>query len=251
MRSLVDDLGWSILCQKNGLITALIDESGNKLFYELGRHNIEIATIPMPVQKITSTLQRCLDQLYEIGNEFDAYPYFQPILQSKEDLLIIPDERDANWLKLDGRKALMPLACISSVQFTISVAVRDAINILNRLGSQIYLFLDDFPQDVIWNKYIHDSWADYLPNRYGGPLQFSSLDDYCRNLIKHDVVQGEKLVSFADIESLDIPLYIRSIWWHFRLKRYDNSLCIEIRPMARRSDDFLSEQLNNVLDIVG
>ena len=171
---------WSVDSKKGNLITTLVDSSGNKIFYELGRHNIEVATIASTRDQVLGVTQMCLDQLYEAAREVSAVPYFAPILTGEEDLLVIPDERDAIWLKLDGRDALASLARISAVQFTVSVSSQDAVRILNAFGKQADLFLVDFPQDAVWKKYVEDSFAGYLSNRYGGPLVFESLDDYCQ-----------------------------------------------------------------------
>ena len=242
--------GWSIHRRKGDLITTLVDSGGNKILYELGRHNIEVATRVSTSSQVLDVTRACLQQLYEVASIVDAVPYFAPILPGEEDLLLIPDRRDANWLKLDGRAALAPLARTSAVQFTVSVAPQDAVRILNALGRQIGSFLVDYPQDAVWKKYIADSAAGYLSSRYGGPLVFRSLDDYCRALTQHKVVSGARLVPFVSAD-LDISLYLRSIWWHFRLKRYGNTLCIEVRPMARRADEHLHDQLEKVLNIVG
>jgi len=250
LQYLVIKYGWSVGCKKGNLITTIFDSKGNKILYELGRHNIEISTIPSTVTGVLDEAKKCLSQIYEVARMIGAEPYFAPILPGEEDLLIIPDERDAIWIELDGREALAPLARISAVQFTISVAPQDAIKILNRLGEQINKFLENFPQDTIWKQYIRESCAGYLPNRYGGPLIFNDLYDYCCALTEHDVVQGVCLVPYSKVNNLDIPLYLRSIWWHFRLKRYGNALCIEVRPMARRSDEQLQYQLEQVLNIV-
>ena len=250
MLSHLAENGWKIVCRKGNLATVLVDQSNNKIFYELGRHNIEISTVASTPTHVLNVTRKCLAQLYDAAYKVGAEPYFAPILHGNEDLLIIPDERDAIWLELDGRNALAPLGRTSSVQFTISVAPQEAIGILNRFGEQIDSFLVDFPQDAVWKRYIMDSSAGYLSNRYGGPLIFESLDDYCRALARHDVVQGTCLVPFSNVCDLDISLYLRSIWWHFRLKRYGNALCSEVRPMARRVDEQLQHQLERVLEIV-
>jgi len=244
------ECGWLIGSRKGNLVTTLVDSSGNRIFYELGRHNIEVATIVSTSEQVLGVVQECLDQLYEAARKVGAVPYFAPILPGEEDLLVIPDERDAIWLELDGRAALALLARISAVQFTISVAPQDTVRILNAFGKQINSFLVDFPQDAVWKKYITDSSAGYLSSRYGGPLIFKSLDDYCQALVRHDVVQGAHLVPFVSVNDLDISLYLRSIWWHFRLKRYGNALCVEVRPMARRTDEYLQDQLEKVLNTV-
>lgn len=242
--------GWTVDCRKGNLITTLVDRDGNKIFYELGRHNMEVSTVASTPACVLDVTRKCLAQLYESASKVGAQPFFAPILFGDEDLLVIPDERDAIWLELDGRDALAPLARTSSVQFTISVSPQEAMGILNKFGEYIGSFLVDFPQDAVWKRYIVDSSAKYLSNRYGGPLAFESLEDYCQALARHDVVQGVRLVPFQDVSNLEVSLYLRSIWWHFRLKRYGNALCIEVRPMARRADEQFQQQLDKVLAIV-
>lgn len=242
--------GWVVECRKGDMITALVDRMGNRLFYELGRHNIEVSTAATTLDRVLGVTMSCLDQVYIAANKFGAKPYFEPVLDTNEDLLVIPDERDATWLELDGRSALASLARTSSVQFTFSVAPGCAIRILNSFGLNINSFLADYPQDAIWKNYIADSSAGYLANRYGGPLTYETLGDYCRALACHNVVQGPRLVPFETVSNLDIPLFLRSIWWYFRLKRYNNDLCIEVRPMPRLADEQIKNQLSMVLDIV-
>ncbi|NTW61443.1 hypothetical protein HGB24_02015 [Candidatus Saccharibacteria bacterium] len=243
--------GWSIEASRSNLITAIVDHQGNKMLYELGRHNIEVATVATLPQKIASITRDCLGQLHDSANRFGAYGHFAPIFNTDEDLLVVPDERDANWLKLDGRETLAPLARTSSVQFTLSIAPPDAINVINRLGKQIDCFLSDYPQEAIWRTYIARSHANYLAERYGGPCQFESIVDYCNQLARHDVVSGEKLIPLAAVDNLDVSLFLRSIWWYFRFKRYGSSLCVEVRPMPRLSDEKISDQLKMVVDIIG
>ena len=84
--------------------------------------------------------------------------------------------------------------------------------------------------------------------RYGGPLLFADRHNYCLELSKNDVIQKGRLVPYDLVKDLDIPLYLRSIWWYFRLKRYGNRLCIEVRPLARQSDELLASQLRLTLD---
>ena len=250
MLGYLTEIGWKVEARKGRLITALVDEMGNRFFYELGRHNIELATRPTDIEHVTETARHCLRQLYAAGKKCGARPLFAPIYDRAEDLLVIPDERDAVWLEVDGREALAPLARTSSVQFTFSVHPRDAIKLLNRLGSQTGAFLVDFPQDKLWRAYIRESRAGYREDRYGGHASFETQDDYVRALSVHDVVLGPKLVPLDTVSTLDVRLYLRSIWWHFRLKRYGDDLCIEVRPMPRREDEAIEQHLAQVLDIV-
>ncbi|MFA7310211.1 MAG: hypothetical protein WC050_04895, partial [Candidatus Paceibacterota bacterium] len=157
------------------------------------------------------------------------------------------------WLALDGKKALVPLARISAVQFTVDVTLDDAMPKLNRLLAECDRFLSDYPQDAVWREYIRSSSAGYRSDRYGGPREFTSLGHYCDELARHAAVRGTSLVPFSEaaIESnAEITLFIRSVWWYFRLRRYGYNLCIEVRPLPRRRDEMLQSQLDMVLDIV-
>ncbi len=241
----------NIITQRGEKITVLQSEDHERYSYELGRQNIELSSIVHRDSKVLfGSVRRSLGLLYKCAHEHGAYPLQAPLFETEEDLLMVPDERDETWIQLDGREALKPLATITAVQFTIDVSLKEVIPVLNRLGEKIEDFLDDYPQDRVWRTYVHDSLAGYHSNRYGGPLHFESLADYCEKLALHDVVRGGKLVPYAKCDGVDIPLYIRSIWWYFRLKRYGDSLCIEVRPLPRREDELFEKQLRFVLDVM-
>ena len=248
--SLCNEYDWLAGKVRNNLLTNIFNRSGNRLLYELGRQNIELSGAPGDPVEIFLETKEILEQVYHAGAKVGAYPLFQPILKTDEDLLVIPDERDAIWLELDGRQALELLARTSSVQFTVSVSPETAIECLNKLASNLDRFLANYPQDSYWKEYVRTSKAGYAQLRYGGPLNFSSLEHYCSELARNKVVVGPKLVSYQEVAELDIPLYLRSIWWYFRLRRYQDTLCIEVRPMGRWSDDRFAEQMRMVFEIL-
>lgn len=238
---------WQVGAFQNDFPSVLVDDHGNRLLHELGRHNIELATAPFATDDILAETRACLAQLYAAAEAQGAQPYFNSILPGDEDLIVLTDERDTEWRRLDGPDALAPLARISSVQFTVSVSLDDATTVLNRLGARMEEFLADFPQDRVWKEYIANSHAGYRPDRYGGPLHYDSIEDYVAKLTRQAVVQDGKLVPVEQVSDLDIPLYLRSVWQHFRLRRYGDTLCIEVRPLARREDTHLQTQLERVL----
>jgi len=248
--SMCNNHGWFAGKVKGDLLTSIFDRNGNRILYELGRQNIELSTAPGEIRNVVENTEQALDELYLVAAETGAFPSFQPILKTDENLLVIPDERDAIWLKLDGREALELLARTSAVQFTVSVPLSKAVECLNKLGDNIGSFLKRYPQEEYWRRYIKDSKADYHPMRYGGPLFFDSIEDYCEKLVKHDVVVGPKLVPLSQVKDLDLPLYLRSVWWYFRLRCYGRVLCVEIRPLARLQDEILKKQLDFVLSIL-
>lgn len=251
VRELVVNHGWTISKKKSWLITEIVAPDGDKILYELGRHNIELATSVLSRNEVWRFTQTKLNQLYAVAEHYEAYPFFGPIVKTDENLLVIPDERDAVWLALDGKDALNLLARCSAVQFTIDISPVEAIGYLNVLGSAIDVFLRDYPQDALWRRYIAESPAGYDPSRYGGPLIFRDFEDYCYQLSKHKVVVGSQLVPFEEVSDLDIPLFLRSVWWYFRLKRYGRQLCIEVRPLARKNDSFIWGQFLRVKDLLG
>lgn len=242
---------WNIADTKGLLITSITSSTGDRISYELGRHNIEFSSSPMSQDKIISHVRGQLEILYAIAEKYGAKPFFAPILDSKENLLVIPDKRDATWLALDGKDALNLLARTSAVQFTIDIPPENAIYCLNLLGTSINVFLSDYPQEALWREYIRKSNAGYEPSRYGGPIFFDNLNHYCRELVRHKMVSPDgRLVRFSEQKNPDVSLFLRSIWWYFRLRRYGEKMCIEVRPLARRTDDMLEEQLQSVMAIL-
>ena len=233
-----------------------ISDGANRMSYELGRQNIELSTVPdISGFVAVSRAKRLVDDLAFAGSfsgnkSCCMWENQGPIVNTDEDLLIIPDERDAVWLELDGRPALELLARTSAVQFTISVPAKSVIECLNKLGEKIGSFLKDYPQEEYWRRYLKESKANYHPMRYGGPLFFNSIEDYCQKLIMHDAVVGPRLVPYDQVKDLDISLYLRSIWWYFRLRRYGNTLCIEVRPLPRRDSRKFQEQFDFVMSVL-
>ncbi len=248
MLKILVERGWQPSAYRGKYLTAITDQYGNRVLYELGRQNLELAARPATAGTVVREAKHLLDELYSAAGQYGLEPNFKPRIESEEDLLLIADERDAAWLELDGRQALALLAGISAEQFTVEVPFDRAILCLNRLGKVAWRFLEYYPQDRIWRQYIQQSHAGYRCDRYGGPLQFTGLRAYCQALALHDVVQDGKLVPFYQAKEIDLPLFIRSVWWYFRLKRYGNRLCIEVRPLARRSDERLEQQLQLVLE---
>ncbi len=255
-----DPTPWKIETSKNSLVTEIKDsENGTRILYELGRHNIEISFSPFSAYFLNNTengrlmnpVRFQLNYLYASAAKFGAHPLKQPILETEEDLLVMPDERDATWLKLDGRGPLNLLARTSSVQFTIDVTPGDSWKLINFLTREMPLFLSDYPQDALWKRYIKESPAGYEENRYGNSgVTFESLAHYSEVLSGFKVVSGTRLVAGSEARDFNIPLFIRSVWWHFRLKRYGRKLCLEIRPFARRLDGEIPNQWNRLLSLI-
>ncbi len=242
--------GWRMAETKGKMITKVISPVGDTVSYELGRHNLEVALRPAPEADLLGRARNALQKLYLVAREVGACPAFWPTMAWPADLLAIPDERDTVWLELDGRETLNILAKTASVQFMVTVAPESAVTVLNNLGQCRRSFLDDYPQDTLWREYIADSHAGYQPDRFGGPAHFESIEDYCCKLAQHDVVTPGGLIPFSQVEKVDISLYLRSVWWYFRLRRFGSNLCVEIRPLPRRTDADFANQLQLAKDAV-
>ncbi|MCX6716467.1 MAG: hypothetical protein NTV72_00905 [Candidatus Taylorbacteria bacterium] len=237
---------WQISAQKKDLITELKRDE-EKILYDLGRQCIEFASRPAPTDLLYKEILSSLHELYDSAERCGAYPLFEPIIKTDDDLLVIPDERDASWVKLDGRKALNLCARTASVQFTVETkGPRHAIKMLNHLANNRARMLEynPYPQEEIWKKYIKTSKAGYREDRYG-VVRPSSIKDYVEMLSAHKVVVNGVLIPFKEGVQ-DIDIFLRSVWWNFRLRRYSNRLCIEIRTLARRCDVTIHENLSEL-----
>lgn len=245
LKGLLANPGWQVSATKGESISELRHQRGDAIRYELGRQNIEVATTPQSPSEIVNHSKLILEEIYAVAGRLGAYPHFAPILRSDGNLLAIPDKRDAIWVRMDGIQALNALANTASVHFVLDVAPDQAIRALNNLNARTDEFLRDFPQDANWRYYVANSLTSYEPTRYGGPFVFASLRDYCRQLNAHQAVGVGGLAPFCQT-TVAMPLFLRSIWWHFRLRRYNDTLCVEVRPNARYNDDSFAAQLQSV-----
>ena len=221
---------------------------------ELGRQKIEINIEPQVTFKMLWERTQCgLKWLYTTAAEYGAQPVFQPIFSWPDPLLYVQEERDEIWVQLDGRSALEHLCRCSAVQFTIDVNPKDAIPFINALHRSTLVSNGFKANDKKWQQYMADTTAKYAPLRYGGPKSFLSLEDYVTKLTEHKVVMHKSQPVYMrpeDVNDLNIDLYLRSIWWHYRLRRYGNSLCLEIRPFPRLRDEDIPQMWQTVADIL-
>lgn len=225
---------------------------------ELGRQKIELAIAPQPtIWALLEEVYKSLRWLYRCAAQFEARPLFMPVYSWDEPLLWVQEERDEIWVGLDGREALEHLCRCSAVQFTVDVNPADACQLISRLstaGIGWYgpnSYLGNHEQ---WRKYIYASHARYLPWRYGGPGEFESIEDYVARLTQHDVVmhKGQPVrLRPEEVPDLNIDLFLRSVWWHHRLRRYGDSLALEMRPFARGADEDIAEVLLKLKDVIG
>lgn len=217
---------------------------------ELGRQKIELAIAPGPIEETLVRADQALGQLRDDASELGATMYFGDFDPS-EELLWIQEERDEIWVALDGRPALEELCRCSSVQFTVNVTPSNAIAVINALWANWVHTWRYADNDRRWRNYIQMSAAGYREDRYGGPRRFKDLADYVDQIKKHNVVmhQGQPCnLPFDDVDSPDIELFLRSVWWHYRLRRYGDQLTVEIRPFGRDiSFKELWERLSQVL----
>ena len=210
---------------------------------ELGRQKIELAVPPAAsFSDLFDQTCQSLEWLYGVARALGASPKFEPYFLSDEPLLYVTSERDQHWVDLDGAVALEHLCHCSSVQFTIDVNPRDAIPWINALWRSHLHEVDYTPNDRCWRAYMRDSNAKHSLLRYAGPDGFRDLDHYVQELAKFPVLMGN---------AGDFDLFLRSVWWHYRLRRHSNSLCLEVRPLARRNDEAIVTQWNRIATLLG
>ena len=235
---------------------------------ELSRATHELAIGPCGSFEELLDLAHCsLAWQYQVADRYGAVPLFAPEIRWGGSLLDPSEDRDQLWLRLDGAVALEQLVC-ASVQFTVDVHPHDAIPIINELWRRRLHEVDFAPNHRRWQNYIALSNAGYDPLRYGGPAGFQEgvddLADYVRQLSLHDVVMhGDQLVRLNAqcVPDLNIDLFLRSVWWHYRLRRPEigpesnrrpgSTLAVEIRPIARRDDDCLERYWRLIAPVFG
>jgi hypothetical protein len=210
---------------------------------ELGRQNIELSVEPeVNFRRLFDKAKCCTNELYRLARSLGCYAKLEPAPFTfyEGQLLYVQEERDQIWVDLDGETALEKLCRCSSVQFAIDVNPNDAISWINRLWEANLHEVDYQLNDLLWKSYIAESRFGYHQDRYGGPKGFEDLDDYVSHLSQYPaVMEGNE------------DMFLRSVWWHYRLRRYGDSLALEIRPMARRHDDDIREKWKLVADILG
>jgi hypothetical protein len=229
--------------------------AGSKLSLELGRQKLELAIeARSSFTELERTAHETLSWLYEVAKTHGAHPYHGPEVESDERLLWVQDARDALWMEMDGRAALEELCRCSSVQFTIDVHPDDACTWINALHVAKLQEVDYAANNRRWLNYMNGSLAGYDPLRYGGPTHFENLEEYVYKLTSQSVVMHKGQIvqqPVNETSDLDIDLFLRSVWWHYRLRRYKNTLTLEIRPFSRRGDDFSSTYalIGDILDL--
>ncbi len=222
---------------------------------ELGRQKIELAISPAnDTSQALIMTREALEWLYGVAVKHGAQPLFVPEIDYKHsELLYVQEERDSVWVDLDGKQALEHLCRCSSVQFTIDVNPVDAIELINKLWIANLHELDYAENNRRWKLYIAESLAGYRTNRYAGPQGFVDIEHYTVELAKNNVVMHAGMPCnqpITQVKKPNIDLFLRSVWWHYRLRRYGNTLTLEIRPFARRNDDDIETKLNRVLEVL-
>lgn len=245
MQYLRDILGWHMAAQKNGVIVRL-EKTGFAISYELGWNNFELTTPAYDLaEDVFREHDQMLKELYWAGERYAAQPLVGSAQGSWDhhfsDTLMIPDQRDKIWLKLDG-EALFGLGHIAAVHFNLDLkSISEGMAWIRKLN---YFFVEvgwpPLHNLSVWQKYIKESLASYNEHRYGpAPDDF---EEYCHILSSFAVVmerQGGDLqianppLPFCRRQNPDIDLFLRSVWWYPRLRVRSGNLVLEIRDVPR------------------
>lgn len=245
MQYLRDILGWQATAQKNGVVVRL-EKAGFAISYELGWNNFELTTPASDsIKDVFRGHDQMLKELYQAGEVYAAQPLAGSTQGSWDhhfsDTLIIPDQRDKIWLKLDG-KALFGLGHIAAVHFNLDLrSIAEGMVWIEKLN-RFFVAVGWPPPDnlSVWQKYIKESLVGYDEKRYGpAPDDFG---EYCHILSSFAVVierEGGDLhianppMPFSAAKNPDIDLFLRSVWWYPRLRMRNRNLVLEIRDVPR------------------
>ncbi len=253
--ALAEKEGWTVTKTTAQNEIVLLEQAGWSLSYELGWNNLELAT-PASASRLAdnwdATRQRLL-QLYRAARSLGARPLFHPFDRHLNvDTLMLPDQRDQIWIRLDGRDALQPLGHFSSVHLNLDlVSIEEGLELISRLDTSYFprRIVPDNPivwrHDQIWRTYVRESLAGYEPDRYGYPIA-GSLESYCGKIATFKVVMNrladgslalvENPKPFGQTPDINIDLFLRSVWWYARLRVRNGQLVLEVRNIPRFDD---------------
>ncbi len=220
---------------------------------ELGQQMLELNLDPQRSRDdLFGTMYEGLYWLYGIAAEYGAFPLTQPDFDPASGLLVTAeDPRDDLWLQMDGRGPLEQLTRCSSVQFTVDVNPEDAIPFLNNARGVSAQYRAN---NMRWEQYIAGSRANYRADRYKGPSNFADMGDYVRQLTQNNVVMEQGRAHNEPIENFedfDRDLFLRSVWWGNRLRRYGDTLAVEMRQFGRCPDENIPNIWADVASQVG
>jgi hypothetical protein len=230
---------------------------------EVGAGNLEIISPARPVDELDTLLDDVLahlEDLYAAAADIGAAPVAAPHDGHPDvDNIILDNERDRQWVDIDGREALRELAHIASVHVTVDLCSIDEgfafIRELNDLARE-----RDWPPELVrasWQRYLQRSRCNYAAERFGqAPESFASYLELLRGF-RVVVDRGpdgqlrrrEEPPRLADVESdVDLPTFLGTVWLDTRLRRMNDTLALEARFVPRTTDEALRHDVGAVLD---
>lgn len=246
-KKLVENHGWRVTETKNGMLVKL-SKDDYQLVYELGWNNFELNTPAFCITDKTElfrSVANILQSFKEAANNFDAEILFSGYDQSISSTLILPDERDKIWIELDGEEALSILGHIACVHYNLDLSSVDEGFEFMELLKPMYQEKNWFENGNAWawKKYIKKSKAEYAADRYGIP-PMNNLEQYCSSLAGFNVVMNKRKdngrlfipetnIPAGETSKFDMELFLRSVWWVYRLRVRDGKLVLEIRDVPR------------------
>ncbi len=244
-RSLVEDFGWEATETRKGKLVELVKNDFH-LIYELGRHNFEITT---PAELVSDCGQlfrayRMIEtEIFLAASSCGARPLLKGWDGFRNNTLILPDRRDEIWVELDGLKPLSLLSHTACIHFNLDLcSVEEGWEFMAKLKEKYQqLGWPKRSNGWAWREYLKTSRANYESGRYGWPPA-KSLGGYCRKLSTFRLVMNKRAgrlsvanpaMPFTQTLDPDINLFLRSVWWIFRLRVRGGRLVLEIRDVPR------------------
>jgi hypothetical protein len=244
-RCLAVDFSWTVVEEKAGMLVEL-EKQGFRLIYELSRHNFELttpATLLKDSQNLFADSSKFLAEIFQAAKKFGAWPLVKGWDGFWNNTLILPDRRDEIWVRLDGLPALSLLGHTSCLHFNLDLcSIEEGLRFMRQLQEKYQeLGWPAMGNGWAWRQYLKSSKAEYEPDRYGWP-PLESLRAYCRKLSSFRVVMNKigdeveiakPVLKFFQNPNPDINLFLRSVWWIFRLRVRGGKLVLEIRDVPR------------------
>lgn len=234
---------------------------------EVGAGNLEVISPPRLVRErdgLVDDLLARLDDLYAAAAEVGAQPVFAAYDGHRDvDNILLDNERDRRWTRVDGRDALKVLGHIASVHVTLDLCSIDEgfglIRAFNELGRE-----RGWPPESVtstWEDYFGRSRCDYASDRFGeAPETYGAYLELLRGfkVVVDRTSDGQLIVPdgdlrrFGDVESdVHLPTFLGTVWLNTRLRRIGDTLALEVRFIPRSTDAKLRDDIDAVLRCVG
>jgi hypothetical protein len=239
-----------------------VTRDGYGLSFDTSWNLLELTTPPVRVSEaddLFETVLAILDRIRAVGQDLGAVPVRRHFDGDTTDTLLIASQQARLHLQIDGR-ARRHLGHIAAVHYNIDLCSVDEGLAWQRPLASLFDRQGWPPRESRdgWHAFVSSSAARYEQHRYGPAPD--RLEVYLRDLAEMTVYldssgDGWRRVvphhAFGQQAVLDVEAFLGSVWWWSRLRKKDDRLVVEIRPVPRSNDAGIARDWEAVSHALG